>query len=105
MQLMGMSDRAQIPSIFSHRSSYGTPTYSILTCVIVVMSIMPLSFGLIVELANFSYCLSVTVEFMAFVKLQVIRGGETFGSLKCFLLSMSIINLFALRFLRSFKKA
>ena len=85
---MGMSDRAQIPSIFSHRSSYGTPTYSILTCVIVVMSVMPLSFGLIVELTNFSYCLSVTLEFMAFVKLQVIDGGKSIRFLSVFLLSL-----------------
>ena len=76
MQLMGMSDRAQIPSIFSHRSSFGTPTYSIALCVIVVASVLPLQFGLIVELTNFAYCMGVTVEFMSFVKLQVFGGGK-----------------------------
>ena len=72
---MGMSDRAQIPTVFSHRSSFGTPIYSIITCVIVISSVLPLQFGLIVELTNFAYCLSVTMEFMSFFKLQIVNGG------------------------------
>lgn len=75
MQLMGMADRAQIPSIFSHRSSFGTPTYSIIMCLIVIASVLPLEFGLIIELSNFAYCVSVTMEFMAFVQLQIRNGG------------------------------
>lgn len=76
MQLMGMSDRAQIPSIFSHRSSFGTPTYSIVLCVIVIASVLPLQFGLIIELTNFAYCMGVTLEFISFIKLQVLGGGK-----------------------------
>jgi hypothetical protein len=44
MQLMGMSDRGQIPSIFSHRSTYDTPTYSIILCVIVIASVSDFCF-------------------------------------------------------------
>ena len=76
MQLMGMSDRAQIPSVFSHRSRFGTPTYSIILCLIIIASMLPLQFGLIVELSNFAYCISVTLEFMAFIKLQILTGGR-----------------------------
>ncbi|KAL3803001.1 hypothetical protein HJC23_011624 [Cyclotella cryptica] len=77
MQLMGMADRAQIPSIFSHRSSFGTPTYSIIMCLIVIASVLPLEFGLIIELSNFAYCVSVTMEFMAFVQLQIRKGDDS----------------------------
>lgn len=73
---MGMSDRAQIPSVFSHRSPFGTPTYSIVLCLIVILSVLPLQFGLIVELTNFAYVMSVAMEFMAFVKLQIIDAGK-----------------------------
>jgi amino acid transporter len=76
MQLMGMSDRAKLPSVFSHRSPFGTPTYSIMLCLIVVASVLPLDFALIVEMTNFAYCVSVTLEFASFIKLQVIDGGE-----------------------------
>lgn len=72
---MGMADHAQIPSIFSHRSTYDTPSYSIVLCLIVVASVLPFEFGFIVELTNFAYCLSVTMEFMAFAKLQIFDGG------------------------------
>ncbi|KAL7481630.1 hypothetical protein ACHAW6_007313 [Cyclotella cf. meneghiniana] len=77
MQLMGMADRAQIPSIFSHRSSFGTPTYSIIMCLIVIASVLPLEFGLIIELSNFAYCVSVSMEFMAFVQLQIRNGDDS----------------------------
>ncbi|KAL3767923.1 hypothetical protein ACHAWO_001819 [Cyclotella atomus] len=77
MQLMGMSDRAKLPSVFSHRSPFGTPTYSIMLCLIVVASVLPLDFALIVEMTNFAYCVSVTLEFASFIKLQVIDGGHS----------------------------
>jgi hypothetical protein len=38
--------------------------------------VLPLTFGLIVELSNFAYCMSVTLEFLAFVKLQILDEGK-----------------------------
>jgi amino acid transporter len=75
MQLMGMSDRSQIPSIFSHRSKFDTPSYAILMCLMVMACVLPLSFHVIVELTNFSYCIAVTMEFLAFAQLRI-RGGD-----------------------------
>mmetsp|Transcript_2518 Transcript_2518/g.4609 ORF Transcript_2518/g.4609 Transcript_2518/m.4609 type:complete len:239 (+) Transcript_2518:1201-1917(+) len=77
MQVMGMADRAQIPSIFSHRSPHETPTYAILLSMVVIMCLLPLDFGLIVELANFSYCLSITFEFVAFAKIRIFNGDNS----------------------------
>lgn len=76
LQLMGMADRKKLPKVFGHKSRFETPTYSIIACLFVIASVIPFDFGLITELCNFGYCLSVSVEFMAFAKLQILHGGE-----------------------------
>lgn len=76
LQLMGMADRKKLHEIFGHRSRFDTPTYSIVACLVVIASVLPFDFGVITELCNFGYCLSVSVEFMAFAQLQIRHGGE-----------------------------
>ena len=73
---MGMADRKKLPKVFGAKSRFDTPTYSIIACLVVIASVIPFDFGLITELCNFGYCLSVSVEFMAFAKLQILLGGE-----------------------------
>ena len=76
LQLLGMAERNKLPQLFSNKSKFDTPTYSIIACWIVIVSVLPFDFGMITELCNFGYCLSVSVEFLAFAKLQIINGGE-----------------------------
>lgn len=76
LQLLGMADRRRLPKILSHKSHYDTPTYSILLCLVVIASVLPFDFGVITELCNMGYCLSVSIEFMAFVQLQIRHGGD-----------------------------
>mmetsp|Transcript_23300 Transcript_23300/g.41762 ORF Transcript_23300/g.41762 Transcript_23300/m.41762 type:complete len:378 (+) Transcript_23300:564-1697(+) len=77
MQIQGMADRGQLPSLFSRRSPHDTPTYALLLGLLVIMALLPLRFGLIVELSNFAFCLSVTVEFLAFAQLRIRKGDCT----------------------------
>jgi len=77
LQLMGMSDREKLHKIFGHRSQFDTPTYSIIACLVVIASVLPFDFGVITELCNFGYCLSVSVEFMAFAQLQIRHGDDS----------------------------
>ncbi|KAL7534500.1 hypothetical protein ACHAXR_005916 [Thalassiosira sp. AJA248-18] len=74
MQMLGMADRGQLPSIFRHRSPHDTPTYGLVLSVLVILAMLPLPFGIIVELSNFAFCLSVIVEFLAFAKLRIHNG-------------------------------
>mmetsp|Transcript_36617 Transcript_36617/g.64184 ORF Transcript_36617/g.64184 Transcript_36617/m.64184 type:complete len:117 (-) Transcript_36617:1122-1472(-) len=51
--------------------------YALLLGLLVIMALLPLRFGLIVELSNFAFCLSVTVEFLAFAQLRIRKGDCT----------------------------
>ncbi|PRW20630.1 putative polyamine transporter isoform A [Chlorella sorokiniana] len=70
-QLQGMSERGFLPSVFNHRSKYGTPTWGILASSIGVAGIVFLDFGQIVELLNSVYCLGQLLEFVAFIWLRI----------------------------------
>ncbi len=102
LQLQGMADRGQLPRIFSHRSRYETPTvsssripliqdvtffcmlnshccschfqYALLLGLVVILALLPLQFGIIIELSNFAFCISVSIEFLAFGHLRIRRG-------------------------------
>lgn len=77
MQMVGMADRGHLPSIFCQRSRHDTPTYALLLSLAVMLLLLPLPFGIIIELSNFSFCLSVVVEFMAFAELRIRKGDCT----------------------------
>ena len=49
--------------------------YGLLLSVVVILSLLPLPFGIIVELSNFAFCLSVALEFLAFAQLRIRKGG------------------------------
>lgn len=102
MQVQGVADRGQLPSIFSHRSAHDTPTvrqvllslflsstfqsliltgilvlkYALLLGVAVILIILPLPFGVIIELSNFAFCLSLIMCFLAFAQLRIRNGGK-----------------------------
>ena len=69
--LMGMADRGYIPKVLGTRSIHGTPTYGILigTLIVVVMGVSDMSS--LIEMLNFSYSLSLLLEFAAFIKLRM----------------------------------
>jgi len=76
MQLQGMAERGQLPSLFGQKSRHDTPTYSLLLGLAVILLLLPFPFGLIIELSNFSFCLALTVEFLAFAQLLIRKGGK-----------------------------
>eukprot|EP00958_Prasinococcus_capsulatus_P020846 scaffold2761_cov391-Prasinococcus_capsulatus_cf.AAC.11 len=49
---------------------FGTPTYGILLSALGVVVLGPLSFGSVVEMLNFLYCIAALLEFSAFVWLR-----------------------------------
>ena len=71
LQLFGMAERQKLPQTFGHQSRFGTPTYSLIACIGVIALVLPFDFGVINELCNFGYCLSVSVEFIAFAHLEI----------------------------------
>lgn len=77
MQIQGMADRGQLPKMLSHRSPHDTPTYCLLLGVLLILVLLPLPFGIIIELSNFAFCLSVSVEFLAFAQLRIRKGDCT----------------------------
>ncbi|PSC67221.1 putative polyamine transporter isoform A [Micractinium conductrix] len=70
-QLLGMSERGFLPSIFHHRSKYGTPTFGILASSLGVMGLATFNFQTIVDLVNCAYCLGQLLEFVAFIWLRI----------------------------------
>lgn len=70
-QLMGMADRGLIPQFFRKRSRFGTPTNGILVGTFVIFLLSVASFDQLVEMLNFAYCLSMLMEFAAFIKLRI----------------------------------
>jgi len=77
MAVQGLADRGQIPAVFSHRSRFDTPTYALLLDLLVILLLLPLPFGIIIELSNFSFCISVTIEFLAFAQIRIRHGDCT----------------------------
>ncbi|KAL3759065.1 hypothetical protein ACHAWU_008674 [Discostella pseudostelligera] len=77
MGVQGLADRGHVPSIFRHQSPYNTPTYAMLLGLVVILAMLPFSFSVIIELSNFSYCLSITIEFLAFGQLMIRRGESS----------------------------
>ncbi|KAG4205700.1 hypothetical protein ERO13_A04G118900v2 [Gossypium hirsutum] len=87
-QLLGMSDMGMLPAIFSSRSKYGTPTFSILCSATGVIFLSWMSFQEILEFLNFLYSIGMLLEFAAFIKLRIKKPDlhrpyrvplETFG--------------------------
>jgi len=70
-QLMGMADRGLIPKVFTRRSRFGTPTNGILVGTAVIFCLSVANFDALVEMLNFSLCLSMLMEFSAFIKLRI----------------------------------
>ena len=104
MQLQGMADRGQIPSVFGRRSRHDTPTYSLLIGLAVILLLVPFPFGFIIELSNFSFCVALSVEYMAFAELMI-RKGDSTKLRKCLysimLILPMLLNIFVL-FLASY---
>jgi amino acid transporter len=75
-QLMGMADRGLIPKVFTRRSRFGTPTNGILVGTAVIFCLSVADFDALVEMLNFSLCLSMLMEFSAFVKLRITDGDH-----------------------------
>lgn len=70
-QLLGMSEMGMLPEIFSMRSKYGTPKFSILCSATGVLLLSWLSFQEILEFLNFLYALGMLLELAAFIKLRI----------------------------------
>ncbi|KAL6013145.1 hypothetical protein ACLOJK_003637 [Asimina triloba] len=70
-QLLGMSEMGMLPTIFSSRSKYGTPTISILCSAIGVVFLSWMSFQEILEFLNFLYSIGMLLEFAAFINLRI----------------------------------
>lgn len=69
-QLMGMADRGYLPSIFTTRSKFGTPTYGILVGTLIVVAMSVADFTQLIEMLNFNYALALLMEYAAFAKLR-----------------------------------
>ncbi|KAL7495724.1 hypothetical protein ACHAWT_004020 [Skeletonema menzelii] len=76
LQLMGMAELGQVPSIFATRSRYNTPTYAILLGTAGILCLLPFSFTFIIELSNVGYCFAVTMEFLAYFQLRVRKAKD-----------------------------
>ena len=66
--------------------------YGLLLSVVVILSLLPLPFGIIVELSNFAFCLSVALEFLAFAQLRICKGG-----MPVIILIAAFVNFFLVR--------
>lgn len=67
----GMAERGFLPDIFKTRSKYGTPTVGIIVGTIVIILFGWADFGMLLELLNVNYALSLLLEYAAFVKLRL----------------------------------
>ena len=70
-QLMGMADRHFVPKLFGIRSRHGTPTYSIMLGVAVIISMGTFNLDKLIEMLNFNYALALLLEYAAFLKLRI----------------------------------
>jgi amino acid permease len=69
--LMGMAERGFVPKIFGKRSEHGTPTYSILLGLAVIIVMGTSKLDTLIEMLNFNYALKLIMEYCAFVKLRI----------------------------------
>jgi amino acid transporter len=69
--MTGMAERGYLPKILETRSQQGTPTYSIILCLVVVMFMCIASFETLVQIMNFNYSIALLMEFAAFIKLRI----------------------------------
>lgn len=70
-QLLGMAQRGLIPKVFTRRSRFDTPTNGIMVGTAVIFCLSVANFDALVEMLNFSLCLSMLLEFSAFIKLRI----------------------------------
>jgi len=71
--LMGMAEEGYLPPLLARRSKFGTPAYGILVGTVVVISFGWADFGVLIELLNANYAISLLLEYGAFVWLRVHR--------------------------------
>ncbi|KAL7462933.1 hypothetical protein ACHAXS_003303 [Conticribra weissflogii] len=71
--LMGMAEEGYLPPLLARRSKYGTPAYGILVGTVVVISFGWADFGMLIELLNANYAVSLLLEYGAFVWLRMYR--------------------------------
>jgi amino acid transporter len=69
-QLAGLAERGMVPKCLARRSRFSTPTYGIIIGTIIVLLFNTADFTSIVEMLNFTYSISLLMEFAAFVKLR-----------------------------------
>ena len=69
--LSGMAERGYLPELLRERSEQGTPTYSILLCLLMIVFLQVASFETLVEFMNFNYSISLLLEFAAFIRLRI----------------------------------
>ncbi|XP_050212193.1 probable polyamine transporter At3g19553 [Mercurialis annua] len=111
-QLLGMSEMGMLPAIFSKRSKYGTPTFSILCSATGVIFLSWMSFQEILEFLNFLYAIGMLLEFAAFIRLRIKKPElhrpykvplGTFGAtLLCVPPSILLVLVMCLASLRTF---
>mmetsp|Transcript_8801 Transcript_8801/g.19377 ORF Transcript_8801/g.19377 Transcript_8801/m.19377 type:complete len:448 (-) Transcript_8801:1151-2494(-) len=89
--LMGMAERGYIPKNFSHRSSYDTPTYSLIVCTVVTTVASFFSFIEMLEVVNLFYCLSLLLEFTAFIRLRISSPNGMYLYFSKFIVLISIV--------------
>jgi len=70
-QIAGMAERGIVPKFFKTRSRFGTPTYGIMLGFIIVVVMTTFDFSTLVEMLNFSYTISILMEYAAFIKLRI----------------------------------
>jgi amino acid transporter len=78
-QLMGMAERGFVPSIFSTRSRFGTPTYGIVLGVAVIVAMGSFDLDNLIEMLNLNYAIALLMEYAAFLKLRVTNPDGTWG--------------------------
>mmetsp|Transcript_16450 Transcript_16450/g.20877 ORF Transcript_16450/g.20877 Transcript_16450/m.20877 type:complete len:361 (+) Transcript_16450:689-1771(+) len=73
LEILGMAERGMLPKIFATRSPHGTATYGILLGTIVIIGMSVADFRDIVEMLNFTYAISLLMEYAAFIKLRIAK--------------------------------
>lgn len=73
LQILGMAERGYLPKVFAHRSRHGTPTGGIVLggAILVLMGL--LNVEALIEMLNFLYCVSLLMEYCAFLTLRIRR--------------------------------
>lgn len=79
-QVMGMSEKGLLPKFFAHRSRFGTPSYSILLCYFVILSLLFNDYNELLTIMNFNYVISLLMEYAAFIKLRIMNKSSEYFS-------------------------